>query len=270
MNITEIRGEDGQYRCSVCGVITRRSLDIPIFDGKGGARQLTVRVMCKCQEAAEAQEKAREKYKADMDAISKLRKLSLMDAKLRDASFSSYEVNPENNRVYRMAVRYVERFDEMLERGQGIMFCGPVGTGKSYTAAAIANELMNRKHSVIMTSFVKLLERMSSFDTDNEEYISRLNHADLLLVDDFGTERSTDTALEKVYNIMDSRYRSCKPLILTTNLEVNQIANETDIRYVRIYDRVLEMCYPLRMDGLSWRKREAASRFQSMKRLLEG
>ena len=270
MKITEIRGADGLYRCSVCGVVTRRAIDYPVFDGRGSTRRLAVRVMCRCQEAVEAEEKAREKFQADMQKISELRKLSLMDARLMDAAFSNYLVKPENERAYKLAVRYVERFDDMMKSGQGIMFFGPVGTGKSYTAAAIANELINRKHSAVMTSFIKLLEKMRSFDTDDGEYIDRLNHADLLVIDDLGAERSTDTALENVYSIVDSRYRSRKPLILTTNLEMEQIKNPADIRYARIYDRIVEICYPVKMNGFSRRKQEAVRRFDEMKRILEG
>ena len=40
-------------------------------------------------------------------------------------------------------------------------------------------------------------------------------------IDDFGMERGTEYALEQVYNIVDSRYRSQKPLIVTTNLPLN-------------------------------------------------
>ena len=43
-----------------------------------------------------------------------------------------------------------------------------------------------------------------------------------------------------------------------------------DIRYARIYDRIFEMCYPMQFKGRSWRKVEAASRFDEMKKLLEG
>ena len=44
----------------------------------------------------------------------------------------------------------------------------------------------------------------------------------------------------------------------------------TDIRYKRIYDRIFEMCFPVRVAGRSWREREAAKRFDEMKRLMEG
>ena len=91
-----------------------------------------------------------------------------------------------------------------------------------------------------------------------------------MFIDELGAERGTDTALEKVYNVIDTRYRSCKPLILTTNLSMPEIIAEGDIRYIRIYDRVLEMCYPVEMAGHSLRKREASRRYTEMKRLLEG
>jgi DNA replication protein DnaC len=225
--------------------------------------------MCKCEQKEEEKQKERLRYQEDMAAIGRLKQMSLMDEKLKNVTFANYAVTAENQRAYKVAVRYVEKFDDMYANSQGILFHGPVGTGKSYTAAAIANELMNRKYPVIMTSFIKLLQRMNGFNPD-DEYIEKLNRAKLLVIDDLGAERGTDFALEKVYNIVDSRYRSGKPLILTTNLTMAQIKDETDIRYTRIYDRIVEMCYPLKMDGLSWRKQEAASRFQDMKKLLEG
>ena len=151
-----------------------------------------------------------------------------------------------------------------------MLFWGDAGTGKSYTAAAIANELMERLQPVIMTSFVKLLQDMHGFDGDEGGYMIRLNRAKLLIIDDLGAERGTDYALEKVYDIIDSRYRSGKPAIFTTNLTMRQMKECADIRYNRIYDRIFEMCYPVKFDGLSWRKREAAERYAGVKKILEG
>lgn len=151
------------------------------------------------------------------------------------------------------------------------MFYGDVGTGKSFTAAVIANELMDRLHPVIMTSFIKLLAdaKGKKFD-ENGDTINRLNEAALLVIDDLGAERSTDYAIEMVYNVIDGRYRSGKPIILTTNLSLDEMKAEKDIRYSRIYDRIFEMCYPVKFTGLSWRKREASHHYQEMKKILEG
>ena len=92
---------------------------------------------------------------------------------------------------------------------------------------------------------------------------------DRLIIDDLGAERSTDYALEKVYNIVDSRYRAKKPLILTTNLSMDEMKDTADLRYGRIYDRIFELCYPMQFVGPSWRRREATRRFNDMKALLE-
>ncbi len=55
------------------------------------------------------------------------------------------------------------------------------------------------------------------------EYISRLCSFPLLIIDDFGMERAQNTGLEQVYNVIDSRYRSRKPLIVTTNLTLEEL-----------------------------------------------
>lgn len=58
-----------------------------------------------------------------------------------------------------------------------------------------------------------------------------MNQSKLLIIDDLGAERGTDYSLERVYDIIDSRYRSNKPIILTTNLTMEQMKNCEDIRY---------------------------------------
>ena len=167
-------------------------------------------------------------------------------------------------------MRYAEKFDLMLEKNQGLLFWGDVGTGKSYAAACIANHLLDRKVPVIMTSFVKLLEVIQASREDEPAILSRLGYARLVIFDDLGAERGTDYALEKVYNIIDSRYRASLPMILTTNLTLKEMKEATDIRYSRIYDRIFEVCYPMEFTGPSWRKVEASRRFEEMRQFLEG
>lgn len=80
-----------------------------------------------------------------------------------------------------------------------------------------------------MTSFVKILQNIQK--QDEAEYIAMLNSAKLLILDDLGTGRNTDYALEKVYNIIDSCSRVSKPMVLTTNLSLDEMMDATDIRY---------------------------------------
>ena len=95
-----------------------------------------------------------------------------------------------------------------------------------------------------------------------------MNDAKLAILDDLGAERGTEYALEKVYDIVDSRYRRKLPMLLTTNLTLDEMKAETDIRYVRIYDRIFEVCYPMLFEGISWRRQQANSRFLEMRKLL--
>ena len=96
-----------------------------------------------------------------------------------------------------------------------------------------------------------------------------MNQADLLIIDDLGAERETSYALERVYNVIDSRYRANKPMLLTTNLGVEELKNSDNIQYRRTYDRILEICYPVEFTGPSWRRKEAGTRYNEMLKLLE-
>lgn len=273
--------ENGDYNDSegflVCGKChTRRQVEVNMpdlkavpFDPKKKVR-VKMPVSCRCRAERRYQEEQMLQQDKDMRAMEALKRQSLMDERLRDVSFDSFRKTNDNAYNLKLCLRYANHFDEMLAKNQGLLFYGGVGTGKTFAAACIANHLLNQRIPVIMTSFVKLLESMQGFSEDDSALIARLNRAKLLIIDDLGAERSTDYALEKVYDIVDSRYRAKLPIILTTNLSMTELKESTDIRYTRIYDRIFEMCYPMQFKGQSWRKVEAARRFDAMKNFLEG
>ena len=273
--------ENGDYYDSegflVCGKChTRRQVEVNMpdlkavpFDPKKKVR-VKMPVSCRCRAERRYQEEQILQQDKDMRAMEALKRQSLMDERLRDVSFDSFRKTNDNAYNLKLCLRYANHFDEMLAKNQGLLFYGGVGTGKTFAAACIANHLLNQRIPVIMTSFVKLLESMQGFSEDDSALIARLNRAKLLIIDDLGAERSTDYALEKVYDIVDSRYRAKLPIILTTNLSMTELKESTDIRYTRIYDRIFEMCYPMQFKGQSWRKVEAARRFDAMKNFLEG
>lgn len=273
--------ENGDYYDSegflVCGKChTRRQVEVNMPDLKAvpfnPKKKVRVKmpVSCRCRAERRYQEEQMLQQDKDMRAMEALKRQSLMDERLRDVSFDSFRKTNDNAYNLKLCLRYANHFDEMLAKNQGLLFYGGVGTGKTFAAACIANQLLNQRIPVIMTSFVKLLESMQGFSEDDSVLIARLNRAKLLIIDDLGAERSTDYALEKVYDIVDSRYRAKLPIILTTNLSMTELKESTDIRYTRIYDRIFEMCYPMQFKGQSWRKVEAARRFDAMKNFLEG
>lgn len=254
-------GEDGLVYCGKCG--SKKQLRV-----KFGDKTHVVRCVCKCESKELEEKKRQEEYEEQMRRINRLKEASMMDKKYREVTFEKYEVREENKKVFEMAKKYAGRFQDMYKKNQGLLLYGPVGTGKSFTAACIGNYLLNNAKPVIMTSFVKILQDI--WENDREaEYITILNSASLLIVDDLGTERETDYALEKVYNIIDSIARANKPMIITSNLELNDMMECEDIRKKRIYDRILECCYPMYVGGKSFRMMKAAQRFDEMKDFLE-
>lgn len=258
-------GSDGLLYCGQCN--TRKEREIIWFDGK----PKKVPVMCKCRAEEERLKKEQMQKEEEMRSIQRAKVSSMMDDTFRTACFANYQIRNGNERHLKVAKKYCIEFSKMYERNQGLLFWGTVGTGKSYTAACIANYLLEANTSVVMTSFVRILQEMQGFDREREEtFTNKLNSVKLLIIDDLGAERSTDYALEKVYGIIDNRYRAKKPLILTTNLTLRQMQEATDIRYARIYDRIFEMCYPMEFSGVSWRKREAAQRYEETRKILEG
>ena len=105
---------------------------------------------------------------------------------------------------------------------------------------------MEKEIPVHMTNFALILNDLAASFEGHNEYISRLCRYPLLILDDFGMERGTEYGLEQVFNVIDSRYRSGKPLIVTTNLTLDDLRNPEDTAHSRIYDRLLSMCVPVR------------------------
>ncbi len=95
-----------------------------------------------------------------------------------------------------------------------------------------------------MTNFATILNDLAASFEGRNEYISRLCSFPLLILDDFGMERGTEYGLEQVYNVIDSRYRSGKPLIATTNLTLEELQHPQDTPHARIYDRLTSKCAP--------------------------
>ena len=168
------------------------------------------------------------------------------------------------------ARQYVEHWPEMRRENMGLLFWGPAGTGKTFAAACIANALVDLEVGVRMITLGEAL--LNLFGMSGEEriqYLEVLTTCGLLILDDFGVERRTPYAREQVYEIVNRRYLSGRPMVVTTNLTLEELknANRDDSR---IHDRVLERCVPVCFDGTSLRREKTAERVKRMQTLLTG
>ena len=264
-NESDYVGSDGLLMCGVCNEAKES-----IFTQKIGneQRQFKMARLCRCdREIAEQKKHEEERKKAKQKAMD-MRKASLMDSRFFEATFSACQENKSNKKNIAMCRRYADAFDLMIEKNQGLLLYGDVGTGKSFAAACIANALLDKGVPVVMTSFVKLISIAEN--EDEQRTLSRIASTKLVVFDDLGAERGTDYAIERVYNIVDSRYRSNLPMIVTTNLTPKEMTEVDDLRYKRIYDRVLEVCYPIKFEGTNWRMKAARDRYNEMTELLGG
>lgn len=122
-----------------------------------------------------------------------------------------------------------------------LLFYGNTGTGKTYLANCISNELINKDYRVRSYSAIELLDFINEalmIDRQNNlaEY-KMLTECDLLVIDDLGTESITSFTNNRLFNILNTRMLSCKKTILCTNLNLNQIAESYT---TRIFSRILE------------------------------
>ena len=120
-----------------------------------------------------------------------------------------------------------------------------------------------------MTNFARIMNELNSAFSGRNEVVDRLCSYPLLVIDDFGMERGTEYALEQVYNVIDSRYRSGKPLIVTTNLSLDELQHPQDTPHARIYDRLLEICAPILFTGTNFRRQTAQNKLDKLKTMMK-
>ena len=253
------KGNDDLLHCKKCNKPVQCKVE---FMG----RQKTVNCICDC---VVAEMKEQQQLEADQEKKKKLaaaKQTGFSDSVMIKWTFAND--NGNNAEIMRAMKRYCENFKEFKESGRGLLLYGNVGTGKTYAAAAIANELIESGFNVLMTNFSKIINKLQSTFDGREEYLNRLNDFDLLIIDDLAAERQTEYMQENIYNVIDSRYRSNKPLIITTNLTIDELKNPDNISKARTFDRIIEKCYPVEFKGVSQRRKKITAEYQDVKNKL--
>ena len=223
-------------------------------------------IRCKCQQELYDQEETKRKLLEKQAEIERMKASGLQDKALYDYTFDKDNgINPE----MAYAHKYVENWEDMKANSSGLLLCGNVGTGKSFFAGCIANALLEKGVPVLMTNFSRILNTLTGMHfEDRNQFIDSLSRYSLLIIDDLGIERNSEFALEQVFNVIDSRYRSKKPLIVTTNLTLTELNNAPDVAHRRIYDRILERCAPIRINNRNIRQDNASANLQEAKKIL--
>lgn len=221
--------------------------------------------LCRCRADELAAEEQQRKAEKQRERIMLNRRASFLESDMQHWNFAADD--GADPRIMRAAKSYVANFTQFREQGNGLLLYGGVGTGKTFAAACIANALIDTGRTCLMTNFARVLNTLWSIE-EKQAYIDSFNQFDLLVLDDLGAERRSEYAQEQVFNVIDGRYRSGLPLIITTNLGIDKIKKPDTVGNARIYDRVLEMCHPIELSGQSRRRKKVAEEFKSMNELL--
>lgn len=253
---TEYMGSDGLLHCLKCGDPIETTITVPNL----GERKVRCICSCRAKELNAHEEKKRQEERE------RNRRTCFSGSKMMNCTFADSDLTDQ----LKMAENYVKNFSDFRKKGKGLLLYGTVGTGKSHIAACIANALIDEGSKVLMTNFATMVNILQSSFDGRQAYIDGLNNYALLILDDLGAERKSEYMQEQVYNIIDARYRSGLPMIITTNLTAEELKKPSDIGNGRIYDRILERCHPVEVKGQSIRRQHLKADFGQMQMILKG
>lgn len=190
-----------------------------------------------CAEAVHQEQEVREAEKQKTDKISKLLDGSgIMRGKFSRMTFGTFE-SKHQGKAFEAAKKYAEAFGSNTKNG--LFFFGKAGAGKTHLVVSIARYIIEQKQ--VSVKFARVIDLLMDirktyntdeyFRTENEtELLRKYSTVPLLILDDLGAEKTTDWARQILYQIIDSRWIDDKPLIITSNLALLELAERFDDR----------------------------------------
>jgi DNA replication protein DnaC len=193
-------------------------------------------VPCRCTEEQNAEERtARLARYSQIGPLSRLTFRNLID-RGRSAAVRDQE-------LYKRCVADARAFAEAPEGW--IVLSGASGCGKTHIAAAIVNRLLERGEPALFVVVPDLLDHLRAAyqpgaEIGYDELFERVRNAPVLVLDDLGTQAPTPWAQEKLFQLVNHRFNTRLPTVITTNLHVEQIDERlrtrlTDTGVARVY-----------------------------------
>ena len=171
---------------------------------------------------------------------------------------------PTQLQAFKYAFKLVDEYPA-VERG--LLFTGPVGTGKTHLSAAIIRGLIEKGVPCLFYEFGALLKEIqNSYDPASRasefDVLAPVYETEVLVLDELGASKPTDWVRDTMMQIIGTRYNERRLTIFTTNYgdARREAAGETleDRVGVRLRSRLYEMCRTVTVEGEDYRRRLAA------------
>lgn len=233
----EFLGEDNNVYCKNCNSARTLQIEGHYF-----------RCMCRCQSEKFNKEELEKKQKETIDKLNRLQNNAFLGQRYREVRFENTEIpNKTFEKAYDICYNYVVEWKKNLKCGYGIYLYGDTGVGKTHLTACMGNALLSNGVPVMFTSFVEISNRLlKSFSTNESEddFLNKIMNVEFLVIDDIGAERiktkNGDTFMQdKIYYIIDSRYKKQLPTIYSSNYSLGQLIDERGLEK-RTTDRIAE------------------------------
>lgn len=230
------------------------------FESKGsrlGGREIWVGCPgCRADRDAQAQAEVAAARQAAMRAsLEASLAQTAIPARFVGRTLDNYRAETDGQRkALEICRAYVDNFDRHLKIGTSLVMSGLPGTGKSHLAGAILQAILPRHVGIYVTlmDLIRMVRETWRRDseTSESELLARLQNVPLLVIDEIGMQYGTDGERAIVFDVLDRRYRSMKPVVLMTNL------GKDDFRAAvgeRVFDRLTEVAKWMPFDWPSFR-----------------
>lgn len=218
--------------------------------------------MCECEEARANAEREKNIELGRAIIRAGMRKESGMLKKWQERRILNFNAKQGQEAAYNAAVEFINSFTSQEGASRGIIFSGVAGCGKTHLAAAVANAIIDMYNipdynaqkageqkiyhddftPARFVSTVELFSRIKASYDANEPTMTVVRpyqRAMLTVIDDLGTEKPTEWAKERLFEIVDYRYSAELPMVITTNQIPIELKKQIGDR---TYDRLREMC----------------------------
>ena len=240
--------------CSNCNTRTvrkyfiKKDKTLSFEDDDNTGETIFLPVMCECRKKEESI------YKQKL-------KESTVQEQDKWKTFAEFKVNSNADRQLKdLLYGFIKKLGNNNARQNGLIAIGASGVGKTFAFQCLATAIKQKGRNVKYINVNKIIDDVrNTFDlADREtEVVDKYKKVAFLFIDDFGSERKTEFAMNVIYKLIDYRYSNKLPTFFTSNYTLDQLEEGATIDQERIISRIKDMCVIIQFPNVSKRDSKA-------------